>query len=90
MTPTIITSLAAVVIASLAWDFGRKWLAYRGAQLINLSRMDALETEFKSHVKTHAAAIKNLVEEMRTTTNEIKTKASTALERANGAKQRRF
>jgi hypothetical protein len=83
--------IAAVLIAVLAWDHGRRYLDYRRSLLLELSRLDKIEAEFKTHRETHAVAIKNLVEEMRTAIGEVKTKSSLALERANGAKSpRRF
>jgi hypothetical protein len=81
-------AIAAVVIASLGWDFGRRYLTYRASLLIETDRMVQLEKAFAEHKETHSKAIKNLVDEMREEIGSVKTKSSLALERASAQRKR--
>ena len=90
MTAAYAFSLAAVVIATLAYRFGCRYLLHRAAQLTDVTRMDALEKALAEHKQLHEKAIKNLVIETRDSLKEVKTKASIALESSKGSNIRRF
>jgi hypothetical protein len=84
------TSAVLLAGALLAWDFGRRWIAYRRGLLLEHARMSAFEKELAEHKRVHQKAIDNLIAEMREAVGEVKTRSSLALERANNAAQRRF
>jgi len=81
-------AVAAVVIASLAYSFGVRYLAHRAATLAEVSRMDKLEAALATHKSTHEKAIANLVLEMRKEIGEVRTKASLAMDKAQSGRRR--
>lgn len=80
MTDALIASIAAVLVAGLAWDGFRRYLAHRSALLLERSRLDKFETDLAEHKATHEKAIKSLVTQMREELDPLKTRVSTALD----------
>lgn len=80
---------ALAFAAAVVWDIARRWINHRSVALAKTERMDALEAQvigfttnldaaLTEHKGQHEAAIKNLVAEMRTELDELRTKAGIA------------
>lgn len=83
-------TFAVAFLGTLAYRFGLRYLAARERNAASESRMDRLEAELKVHKDTHAKAIANLVQEMRQEVDQVKTKASMALDKAGSRRPGRF
>lgn len=72
--------LAAAFVALLAWDAFRRWLESRRAD--NGARIDAFEQALSEHKALHAAAIKNVAQEVREEVAGLRTRVSAAEQKA--------
>lgn len=83
------TAVAMIAVALLAWDFGRRAVAARSAYFADRKQLERLEDQvleftrnidasLSEHQAKHEKAIANLVQEMRSEIDSMRTKVGIA------------